>query len=104
MHNGTVHIGVTSCQHQLVAAAKCHCCPCIHIRLRQCPADNHPYCGTAEQVDFRPVSGQARLVVLLHAVGWVALVVALILGFIKLTWWWGTSKKHNYTKLNEVRC
>jgi hypothetical protein len=35
--------------------------------------------------------------------GWVALAVAVILSTIKLTWWWGTSKKHSYVNLNQVR-
>jgi hypothetical protein len=39
---------------------------------------------------------------LLPLAGWVALAVAVILSTIKLTWWWGTSKKHNYVRLNQV--
>jgi hypothetical protein len=40
---------------------------------------------------------------LLCLAGWVALAVAVLLSTIKLTWWWGTSKKHNYVRLNQVR-
>jgi hypothetical protein len=34
--------------------------------------------------------------------GWVALLFAFILGSIKLTWWWGTSKKRKYIQQNKV--
>eukprot|EP00775_Hariotina_reticulata_P013255 gene13255-13385_t len=37
-----------------------------------------------------------------EAYGWVALLFAFILGSIKMTWWWGTSKKRQYIKQNRV--